>query len=100
MSRLELHALLVELLGSTNVYYEPPETLKMSYPAIRYQRTNIRSKRADNSNYSVFYCYEIVVISKDPDISVVEKLLEVPYCTHDRHYRASNLHHNVFTLYC
>ena len=37
MSRLELHALLVELLGSTNVYYEPPETLKMSYPAIRYQ---------------------------------------------------------------
>ena len=49
--RLELHNILVGLLGSNHVYYQPPESLKMEYPCIRYNRSNINSGRADNINY-------------------------------------------------
>ena len=35
-NRLDLQALLEDLLGSRNVYYQPPESVKMNYPAIVY----------------------------------------------------------------
>ena len=35
-NRIELQTLLEELLGSKNVYYQPPNNLSMSYPAILY----------------------------------------------------------------
>ena len=98
-SRSELQILLEELLGSRNVYYNPPESKKMEYDAIRYSRKNIESRFADNSAYSLTNCYEIIVISRKLDNPVVEKLLALPYCTFDRHYRADNLSHDVLTLY-
>ena len=35
--RNDLQKLLVEVLGSKNVYFQPPESVKMKYPAIVYQ---------------------------------------------------------------
>ena len=35
-SRLKLQELLEKLLESKNVYYQPPESKKMEYPAIKY----------------------------------------------------------------
>lgn len=97
--REELHAKLIELLGSTNVYYQTPETLKMKYPAIRYSRRDIDTRHADNMKYSKMICYELTVISKSPDHPVIEKLLDLPYCSYDRHYAVDNLNHDTFTLY-
>ena len=34
--RLELHEILCTILGSRNVYFQPPESIKMNYPAIVY----------------------------------------------------------------
>ena len=45
-SRLDLQSKLEKLLGNKNVYYQPPESLKMEYPAIRYSRSDIDSKYA------------------------------------------------------
>lgn len=98
-SRLELQTKLEELLGSRSVYYQPPTNINMGYPAIRYSKKSIESKYADNKNYSRMACYELIVISKTPDHPVIEKLLELPYCSYDRHYVADNLNHDVFTLY-
>ena len=36
--RLELDADLRALLGSTNVYFQPPETKKLKYPCFIYER--------------------------------------------------------------
>ena len=44
-SRIKLQAKLEELLGSRNVYYQPPETLKIEYPAIIYSKSRINSYR-------------------------------------------------------
>lgn len=98
-SREELHEILKELLGSNNVYYQPPEDELMNYPAIRYSKKNIRSKFANNAAYSFNDCYEIIVIDYEPDNPVIKKLLSLPYCSYDRNYKASNLEHDALTLY-
>lgn len=98
-SRLELQAKLEELLGSKNVYYQPPESLKMNYPAIVYSKSRIDTRKANNSTYSRNTRYDITVIDRLPDNPVIDKLMELPYCSYDRPYKADNLNHDVLTLY-
>ena len=98
-SRLELQTKLEELLGSRNVYYQPPETVKMEYPAIVYSKEDIQTTHANDEVYSKKNKYSLIVISKKPDDPVIDKLLEVPYCSYDRSYKSDNLNHDVLTLY-
>lgn len=98
-SRLELQAKLEELLGSDQVFYQPPESLSMRYPAIVYSLSDIETTKADNSTYLTRRKYDITVISKLPDNPVIQKLMELPYCSYDRPYKADNLNHDVLTLY-
>lgn len=98
-SRLELHTKLKELLGSENVYYQAPESKKMEYPAIVYSKKNIKSTFANDAKYSMQKCYEILVIDRKPDNEVIDKILSLPLSSFDRHYKADNLNHDVFTLY-
>lgn len=97
--RLDLQSKLEEILESSNVYYNPPASMKMEYDAIRYTKKIIQSKFADNSAYSLRDCYEIVVIARQPDHPAIKKLLRLPYCSYDRSYKADNLYHDVLTLY-
>lgn len=97
--RIELHSLLQELLESDQVYYQAPESIKMSYPAIRYSKSAIRKMNADDRAYSMRDCYQLTVIAKLPDEPVIKKLLELPYCSYDRHYVADNLNHDTLTIY-
>lgn len=98
-SRLKLQSKLESLLGTKNVYYQPPETIKMEYPAIVYSKSNIRTTFANDSIYSKKLRYELIVISKKPDDPIIEKLLSLPYISYDRHYKSDNLNHDVLTLY-
>ena len=97
--RLELHEILCDILGSRNVYYQPPESVKMSYPAIVYSRNDIRNKFADDITYMQSHEYEVTVIDKNPDSEIVEKISALPTCRFNRHYASDNLNHDVFTLY-
>lgn len=98
-TRLELHSKFKELLGNNNVYYQPPESLKMEYPAIRYSRDDILSTNADDMKYSKHNRYQVIVIDKRPDNPTIEKLLELPYSSFDTHYVSNNLNHDVISLY-
>lgn len=97
--RLDLQGLLEELLESRNVYYQPPESIKMQYPAIRYSKKSIQSVYANNSKYLMRDCYELIVISRKPDDPAIKRLLALPYCGYDRQYIADNLYHDVLTIY-
>ena len=97
--RLELQSLLEELLGSRNVYYMPPEGVKMQYDAIRYVKQTIRKDYANDGAYAMRDCYELTVIAKLPDHPVIKQLLALPYCSYSRHYVADNLNHDVLTIY-
>lgn len=98
-TRLSLQSKLEELLESKNVYYQPPESVKMSYPAIVYSKANVRDRYANDTAYARNKSYEIIVIDKKPDNDVIEKILNLPYSSFDRHYKADNLNHDVITLY-
>lgn len=99
-SRLELHEELCEILGTNSVYFQPPASVKMSYDCIRYSLSGIVTKQANNKNYKKTNKYEIVVISRNPDCEVFNKLLDhFPMCRFDRHYVADNLNHWVLTLH-
>lgn len=98
-TRLELQTKLEELLGSRNVYYQPPASKQMEYPAIKYSKSDIQSRFANGSAYSLLNCYEIIVMDRKPDNAVINKLLNLPYCSFDRHYTSDNLNHDVLTLY-
>ena len=98
-NRLELHELLCGILGSRNVYYQPPESVKMKYPAIVYSKTDIRNIFADNEVYMQSHAYLITVIDEDPDSEVAEKISDLPTCRFNRHFNTDNLNHYVFRLY-
>ena len=98
-TRLELQSKLEELLGFKHVYYQLPENIKMEYPAIKYSKSNIQTRSADDRTYSKMTRYEIIVIDRKPDNPVIDELLKLPYCSYDRSYKAENLNHDVLTLY-
>lgn len=99
-SRLNLQTELEEILGSRNVYFQPPESLKMKYPCIRYSLAGMVSRHADNRIYSNTKRYEVTVIDHDPDSDIYEKILDkFEMCSFDRSYVADNLNHKTLTLY-
>lgn len=97
--RLELHEVLCDILGSRNVYFQPPESVKMNYPAIVYSRNNIDNQHGDNLAYIQKYAYSVILIDKNPDSEFVERLAQLPLCRHQRNYQADNLNHDVFLIY-
>lgn len=99
MTRLEIHTKLCTLLGSNHVYYQPPESFKMVYPAIVYQRAAIQNKFADDTVYHQAIKYQVTVIDENPDSTIVASVSQLPSCRFDRHFASGNLNHDVFTIY-
>ena len=97
--RLELQTKLENILGSRNVYFQPPSNTKIEYPCIVYERDDIDQRFADNRAYVSMVRYSLTLITRSPESNLVKAILELPYCTYDRYYAADTLNHDVFTLY-
>ncbi len=97
--RLKLQELLEEILGTRNVYFQPPANVKMNYPAIVYQRDALDSKFAGNRPYSLTKRYEVTIIDRDPDSSIPDRVAALPLSSFSRHFVVDNLNHDVYTLY-
>lgn len=98
--RLTLHEELCTLLGSRNVYFNTPESVKMQYDAIRYELGGKDIKRANNRLYLFTNQYNGVVITRKPDTAIPDKILShFEMCSFGRPYIADNLNHYPFTLY-
>ena len=97
--RVSFHNVLVGILGAAPVYFDPPETVIMKYPAIVYSRKNIQPRRANDSLYGSRVAYDVTVIAKNPDHDYVALLLKLPLSNYGRHYVVDNLHHDVLTIY-
>lgn len=98
-TRLEVQTLLETLLGSRNVYFQPPSSNVMRYPAIVYERSAIDSEFANNQPYKHAKRYQVTVIDKDPDSLIPDKLAVLPLSSFARHFAADNLNHDVFNIY-
>lgn len=100
ISRLKVDEKLRELLGSDNVYFQPPETVKMNYPCFRYTRSSGNSSYANNESYRFVPQYEVTFISRDPAPSIITDVLEsFQMAAYNRHFVIDNLYHDVFIIY-
>lgn len=98
LRRLLLHESLCELLGSRNVYFQPPSSIKMKYPAIVYEVARIDNLHANNGVYLSNTGYSVTVIDSDPDSPIVGKVASMPTSKFNRHYEKDNLNHDVYTI--
>lgn len=98
--RVDLHHILEKILGSKNVYFEPPESFKLTYPCIVYFFNGHYERMADNEQYNLRKQYSLTYITpKADDDEVVDKLERLRYCSLSRPYVNNNLHHYAFNLY-
>lgn len=99
-SRLELHEELCEVLGTRNVYFQSPESVKMKYDAIRYELSGKDFKRANDKIYNTTNKYDGVIITRNPDTTIPDTLLgRFEMCSFGRPYVADDLNHYPFTIY-
>jgi hypothetical protein len=98
-SRLDLQAIFEEILGSRNVYFSPPPSVQMSYPAIRYRLYAVEDNFANDTSYIRRPEYEAILIDKNPESPHFERILNLPYCRFVRSYVANNLNHFVFNIH-
>ena len=99
-NRLDLQALFEAILESPNVYFQPPSSVKMSYPAIVYSKSDIKNRFASDEVYNQSNHYTLTVIDLVPDSEVIDKISKLPKVKFDRHFTSDNLNHDVFSIYC
>lgn len=98
--RANLHEELCTILGSRNVYFNPPESVRMKYDAIRYELGGKDIKRADDKAYHITNRYDGVLITTNPDTTIPDMILShFEMCNFGTPYKADNLNHYPFTLY-
>ena len=99
-TRTELHEVLCGLLGNRRAYYQPPESIRLSYPCIVYSEKIPSILHADNRPYKTDRCYKITLISGDPDEPLRFNLEQLPMIRMlTEPYTSDNLHHFVYQLY-
>ena len=98
-TRADLQSLFEDILGTQNVYYQPPESIKLKYPCIIYALSDIYTRNADDIHYSMHKSYTVMIISRDPDNTIAEDILQLPRSRFDRRYVVDNLYHDILTIY-
>lgn len=82
-SRVELNDELKALLGTedetglaTRVYFQPPESIKLTYPCYVYHRAGNAHLTADNGKYRMTPRYTLTYITYDPDDPLIQQTEE------------------------
>lgn len=99
-NRIDFHNVLLELFGDSepHVYFQPPENIQMKYPAIVYNRNDVKNDHASNKVYLQEVEFQVIVIDKNPDSEIVDRVSKYPTARFSRHYTSNNLNHDVFMI--
>lgn len=81
------------------VYFQPPENLKIEYPAIVFHLSKIEIDHASDVPYKGAKEYSVTLITKDPEPDVIDEILKIPYSSLDTTYISDGMNHFVFTVY-
>lgn len=98
-SRLKLHEVFCNILGSRYVYFQPPAELRLNYPCIVYELDNVHITHANDSPYSHQNRYKITSIDYDPDSETPGKIAMMPTASFVTAFKANNLNHVVYNIY-
>lgn len=99
-SRLKLHEELCEILGTRQVYFQPPNSIQMKYPCIVYSKAGVDKRNANSKAYIKTNEYDGIVIDRDPDSTIADSVLDYfPMCSLSNGYISDGLYHRPFKLY-
>lgn len=82
-----------------NVYFQPPEGLKMTFPCIVYGRSKMDIRHADGLPYTNTWRDMVTVIDRNPESKIVSEVAKLPKMRNDRVFTSQNLYHTVFMIY-
>ena len=99
-TRLELQTKLEDILGSRNVYYQPPENVKIQYPCFIYSKEAPSTRNSNNKLYFFMDAYNIIYIDRNPDNEMTQKMFDnFSYIRTGAAYVTDNLNHYTFDIY-
>ena len=99
MTRSELDSILRTTIGSTHVYFQPSESVKIKYPCVIYKLDNIPTLDADDLKYKMNTVYQLIYVTKSPTDPNVHKLAMLPRSSFERFYTIDELNHYVYRIY-
>lgn len=89
-----------EELGIENVYTQPPESIKLTYPCVIIRETGGETMYAGNMPYHYEPRFEVTYIRRNRDPNMVQSIaMSFAKCRQDRSYSADNLYHTIFVIY-
>ena len=97
--REQLQNLLETILGTKNVYFQPPEGLNISYPAIVYNLESVATDFASDRPYKLHDRYQIQYIDRSPISAVPRKIQELPMTRFTSHFVTDGLNHYNHVTY-
>lgn len=103
--RMKIHQILCDVMecetkgNHCRCHFQPPSNIRMAYPAIVYELSDVPILHADNKPYHAEEVYMITLIDKNPDSKYFEKLKYVPNVNFSRFFKADNLNHWIFTIH-
>lgn len=95
----DLLRLLQQAVQPNPVYFQPPENLKIGYPAVVFHLSKIEIDRASDVPYKGAKEYSVTFITKDPEPDAINEILKIPYSSLDTTYISDGMNHFVFTVY-
>lgn len=98
-TREDLDALLCDTIKSENVYFQPPESIRIQYPCLVYVLSGFTDTKADDETYNRKKQYSLTYITLDPDDEAIEKIADLKFCSMGTPYTSDNLHHYPYTIY-
>ena len=99
--RLELQQIFERILGSRRVYFQPPPSLLMEYPCIKYNKSAVRLTMADDKIWNHRQAYSVTVMDYDPDSQIPFNILEEfgSLVRVEAFYSSSGINHTKLVLY-
>lgn len=95
----DLLHVLQQAVQHNRVYFQPPENLKIEYPAVVFHLSKIEIDHASDAPYKGAREYSVTLITKDPEPDVIDEILKIPYSSLDTTYISDGMNHFVFTVY-
>lgn len=95
--RIDFHNVL--LTCTDHVYFQPPATVRMSYPCIVYERDSANTRYSGDVPYLFTQRYLVTVVDLDPDSEIIAKVAALPMSQYNRHWVVENVNHDAFVIY-
>lgn len=97
-SRLDLQTLLESIVGKGHVYFQPPESVKLTFPCIVYNLSGYENQNADDMKYLSNKKYDVLYITKKPDDPVIDQIEGLKGVRFNRWYANDAINHYSYTI--